>query len=62
MLYLYSYYTYRLVIVIEVLIRQCHFPSDQNRAEDRYEEEAEVAYSYSRNEEGQLVFQPDLSG
>ena len=21
-------------------IRQCHFPGDQNRAEDRYEEEA----------------------
>ena len=33
-------------------IRQCHFPDDQNRAEDRYEEEA-----YSPNEEGQHVFQ-----
>ena len=33
-------------------IRQCHFPGDQNRAEDRYEEEA-----YNLNEEGQHVFQ-----
>ena len=33
-------------------IRQCHFPGDQNRAEDRYEEEA-----YNPNEEGQHVFQ-----
>ena len=33
-------------------IRQCHFPGDQNRAEDRYEEEA-----YNPNEEGQQVFQ-----
>ena len=39
-------------------IRQCHFPGDQNRAEDRYEEEA-----YNPNEEGQHVFQslsPDV--
>ena len=33
-------------------IRQCHFPGDQNRAEDRYEEE-----TYNPNEEGQHVFQ-----
>ena len=33
-------------------IRQCHFPGDQNRAEDRYEEEV-----YNPNEEGQHVFQ-----
>ena len=33
-------------------IRRCHFPGDQNRAEDRYEEEA-----YNLNEEGQHVFQ-----
>ena len=33
-------------------IRQWHFPGDQNRAEDRYEEEA-----YNLNEEGQHVFQ-----
>ena len=33
-------------------IRQCHFPGDQNRDEDRYEEEA-----YNPNEEGQHVFQ-----
>ena len=33
-------------------IRQCHFPGDQNRAEDRYEEEA-----YNPNQEGQHVFQ-----
>ena len=33
-------------------IRQCHFQGDQNRAEDRYEEEA-----YNSNEEGQHVFQ-----
>ena len=33
-------------------IRQCHFPGDQNRAEDRYEEEA-----YNPNEEGQQLFQ-----
>ena len=32
-------------------IRQCHFPGDQNRAEDRYEEEA-----HNPNE-GQHVFQ-----
>ena len=33
-------------------IRQCHFPGDQNRAEDCYEEEA-----YNPNKEGQHVFQ-----
>ena len=33
-------------------IRQCHFPGDQNCAEDRYEEEA-----CSRDEEGQYVYQ-----
>ena len=33
-------------------IRRCHFPGDQNRAEDRYEEEV-----YNPNEEGQHVFQ-----
>ena len=33
-------------------IRQCHFPGVQNRAEDRYEEEA-----HNPNEEGQHVFQ-----
>ena len=33
-------------------IRQYRFPGDQNRAEDRYEEEA-----YNPNEEGQHVFQ-----
>ena len=33
-------------------IRQCRFPGDQNRAEDRYEEEV-----YNPNEEGQHVFQ-----
>ena len=33
-------------------IRKCHFPGDQNRAEDRYEEEA-----HNPNEEGQYVFQ-----
>ena len=38
-------------------ISQCHLPGVQNRAEDRCEEEA-----YSRDEEGQHVFQPDLSG
>ena len=32
--------------------RQSHFPGDQNRAEDRYEAEA-----YSRDKEGQHVFQ-----
>ena len=36
-------------------IRQCHFPGDQNRAENRYEEEA-----HSRDEEGLHVYQPDL--
>ena len=35
-------------------IRQCHFPGDQNRAEDRYEYEEEA---YNPNEEGQHVFQ-----
>ena len=33
-------------------IRQCHFPGDQNRAEDRYKEKA-----HNPNEEGQYVFQ-----
>ena len=32
--------------------RQCHFPGDQNRAEDRYEEE-----TCSPNAEDQYVFQ-----
>ena len=32
-------------------IRQCHFPGDQNRAEDCYQREA-----YNPNEEGQHVF------
>ena len=36
-----------------LIIHLCHFPGDQNRAEDRYEEEA-----YNPNEEGgQHVFQ-----
>ena len=34
-------------------IRQCHFPGDQNSAEDCYEEEE----AYNPNEEGQHVFQ-----
>ncbi len=37
-------------------IRQCHSPCDQNRAEDRYEEEAynyNYDYNYNPNEEGQ---------
>ena len=38
-------------------VRQCHFPGDQNRAEDRNGEEA-----YSRDEEGQHVFQSLSSG
>ena len=47
----YTYITYYFLIEHQD-IRQCHFPGDQNRAEDRYEEEA-----YNPNEEGQHVFQ-----
>ena len=32
-------------------IRQCQFPGDQNRAEDRHDEEA-----HNPNEEGQYAF------
>ncbi len=40
------------LLIIRIFdIRQCHFPGDQNRAQDRYEEEA-----YNPNEEGQHVF------
>ena len=58
MLYVYfSPYAEELEYNIDFLInhqdiRQCHFLGDQNRAEDRYEEEA-----YNPNEEGQHVFQ-----
>ena len=48
-------------------IRQCHFPGDQNRAEDRYEtmstynkykyKEEAYDYNYNPNEQGQRVFQ-----
>ena len=48
-------------------IRQCHFPGDQNRAEDRYEtmstynkykyKEEAYNYNYDPNEQGQHVFQ-----
>ena len=41
-----------LIIINHQDIRQCRFPGDQNRDEDRYEEEA-----YNPNEEGQHVFQ-----
>ncbi len=40
------------VVVARIVIYICHFPGDQNRAEDRYEEEA-----HNPNEEGQYVFQ-----
>jgi hypothetical protein len=47
-----QYYYYYYFLIEHQDIRQCHFPGDQNRAEDRYEEEA-----YNPNEEGQHVFQ-----
>ena len=43
---------YSVSVTSQLDIRQCHFPGEQNRAEDRYEEEA-----YNSNEEGQHVFQ-----
>ena len=40
------------LLIYDQDLHQCHFPGEQNRAEDGDEEEV-----YSRDEEGQHVFQ-----